>query len=197
MRTDEVIEKDVVEALTPDSRGRELSAMDEAMSIFGVTEGVNQMADRHPAGTRVPTDDEIIDNVLLKLAATADLDVLDLAVSVKAGTVTLRGTVNAYWKKDFAERLIASEPGITTIDNHLAVAPTTNRVDQAIARDIVSSLEALDEVDAERVEVSVVDGTATLTGPVPDWSALQSALEAALHAICIKSVKNNLVITGK
>ena len=47
-----------------------------------------------------------------------------MEVIVSAGRVTLRGTVDAYWKKNHAETLVADEPGVIFIENLLAVVPT-------------------------------------------------------------------------
>ncbi len=49
---------------------------------------------------------------LLKLAVIPDVNILASKVSVKNGTVTLRGIENAYWKRAYIAKVVSSElPG--------------------------------------------------------------------------------------
>ena len=220
MRTDELIKQDIVYELTRDTRvdastvevtvdnGRatltgeaptllaKSAATDDALAILGVIEVDNLMTVKYPAAVRVPTDAEIKENVLTKLAANPDIDVLDLDVLVDAGVVTLKGTVDAYWKRTFLEDLVAPEAGVIFIENHVAVTPTDDVLDKVIAEDIVTSLEARSIVDADDIEVSVSNGVVELTGSVPSWAARQAAANAALHPAGVKMLQNNLVVTG-
>ncbi|MFO7970884.1 MAG: BON domain-containing protein, partial [Desulfobacterales bacterium] len=57
----------------------------------------------------------------MKLAANPDINLLDMDIEVNAGRVVLRGTVEAYWKKLYAENLIEAEPGVVFIENQVHV----------------------------------------------------------------------------
>lgn len=217
-RTDELIKKDVTDELVRDIRvdasqievtvangvialkgyaptylGRS-AATECALSVLGVAEVSNQIVVRYPETAAVPTDSEIETTIREKLAANPDIDLIDLIVSVDAGAVTLKGTVDAYWKKAYAEMLVAPEPGVTMIENHLAVTPTEEVIDRDIANDIMASLEARAAVDAENVDVSVVNGTVTLSGMVRDWVARRAADDAALYTAGVVRVDNNLEV---
>ena len=220
MRTDEVIKNSIVYELARDTRidasktevlvenGRvtlsgevptllgKSAATEDALSILGVTEVDNLMGVNYPATFTVPTDAEIKQNILSKLVASPDLDVLDLDVTVDAGVVTVKGTVDAYWKKTFVEDLVTFEAGVTFIENHVVVVPTDDVIDKVIAEDIVASLEERALVDADDIDVSVSDGEVELTGSVPNWAARQTAANAALYTAGIKMLDNNLVISG-
>jgi len=220
MRNDEVIKNSIVYELARDTRidaantevtvenGRvtltgatptflgKSAATEDALSILGVTEVDNLMVVNYPATFTVPTDAEIKQNILSKLVASPDLDVLDLDVTVDAGVVTVKGTVDAYWKKTFVEDLVTFEAGVTFIENHVAVVPTDDVIDKVIAEDIVASLEERALVDADDIDVSVSDGEVELTGSVPNWAARQTAANAALYTAGIKMLDNNLVISG-
>jgi osmotically-inducible protein OsmY len=169
---------------------------EDALAILGVTEVDNLIVVTYPATVTVPTDAEIRDNVISKLAGNPDIDVIDLDVTVNAGVVTLKGTVDAYWKRTFVEDLVSFEAGVLLIENHVAVVPTDDVLDKIIAEDIVASLEERTIVDADDIEVSVSDGVVELTGAVPNWAARQAAVNAALYTAGVKMVNNNLVITG-
>ncbi len=219
MKTDELIKQSVVYELGRDMRvdaskievtvdnGRvtltgeaptllgKSAATDDALAILGVVDVDNLIVVKYPSTIRIPTDAEIKENVLMKLAGNPDIDVLDLDVTVDAGVVILRGTVDTYWKRAFLEDLVAPEAGVTFIENHVAVTPTDDVHDKVIAEDIVASLEARANVDADDIEVSVSDGVVELTGSVPDAAARQAAAKAAFHPAGVKMLHNNLVIT--
>ncbi len=219
MRTDELIKQSVVYELSRDTRvdaskvevtvdngqvtltgeaptllGKS-AATDDALAILGVIEVDNLIVVKYPSSIRVPTDAEVKSNILMKLAGSPDIDVLDLEVTVDAGVVTLRGTVDAYWKRSFVENLVAPEAGVIFIENHVAVTPTDEVLDKAIAEDIVTSLEARALVNADDIEVFVSDGAVELTGSVSDWAAREAAANAALHTAGVKSLQNNLLIS--
>ncbi len=219
-KTDELIKRDVVEQLIGDSRVdaskisvevnngnvtlrgevptyfSRISAYEDAYGILGVTNVRNHLVVEHPPAFSLPTDDDIKINVSNRLAANPDIDLIDMEVDVTAGQVTLRGTVDAFWKKLHAEQLAANEPGVVSIENHLAVVPTEDIVDKAIAEDIIDSLERKALVDAEDITVRVRDGDVTLTGSVPSWAARRAAEDSALHAAGVKNVTNRLTVTG-
>ncbi len=219
-RADELIKKNVTDELVRDTRvdaskvhievdkGTVLlkgevpsylakaAAAEDALSVLGVIDIKNHLLVRYPPTVTVPPDTEIESAIRTKLAANPDIDLLDLNVTVTAGEVTLRGTVDAFWKKGYAEMLVETEPGVTFINNHLAVVPSDDVVDQDIANDIVYSLETRAAVDAENVDVSVVNGIVTLTGEVFDWSARRSAEDAAVHTAGVVRVDNNLAVAA-
>ena len=110
--------------------------------------------------------------------------------------VTLRGTVDAMWKKIHAEDIVSLEPGVVLIENHLAVVPERDLVDQEIARDIVTKLESKVAVDADDVNVRVRDGQVNLSGTVPSWLARNEAHNSALFTRGVVDVTNRLVVSG-
>lgn len=172
------------------------SAFEDARGILGVTDVINQLSVNYPAGVSVPVDSEIETNIENRFSSSPDIDPVDLEVIVNAGRVTLKGTVDAYWKKLHAEELTAIEPGVAMIENHLAVVPTDDIVDKAIAEDIINSLETKDGVDADDVTVRVKDGEVTLTGSVSTWTARKAADEATFYTAGVTNVTNRLSVAS-
>jgi osmotically-inducible protein OsmY len=219
-RTDELIKQDIVDELVRDNRVdasrisvevsngtvtlrgevptyfSRSSAYDIAQGTLGVTNVRNQLIVEYPATIPVPTDSEIENSIRSRLAANPDVDLIDLEVIVSAGEVTLRGTVDAYWKKMYVEDIVSTEPGVVLIENHLAVVPSDDIVDKVVAEDIVDSLETRAAVDADDVNVRVRDGEVTLTGTVPSWNARWAAEEAAMYTAGVKNVTNRTAVTG-
>ena len=215
-RTDELIKQDVTDELVRDTRvdaskihvevengvvrlkgeaptylGR-ASATEDALAVLGVLEVSNRITVRYPETVDIPTDAAIESRIRDRIALNPDVDLLDLEVTVHAGAATLRGTVDAYWKKEHVESLAAPEPGVTFIENHVAVVPTEDVIDQDIANDVVASLEARAAVNADEISVSVDNGAVTLTGKVTDWVARRSAEHAALYTAGVTRIDNYL-----
>jgi osmotically-inducible protein OsmY len=217
---DELIKKDVLAQLVRDSRVdtskinvtvdngtvtlkgevptyfEKICANEDAEGILGVTDVRNNLLVKYPPTRALPMDSEIKSSIRNRLAANPDLDLIDLDVTCTGGRVTLKGTVDAYWKKVHAENLVGHEPGVEMIENHLAVVPSHDILDKVIAEDIVASLESKSAVDADDVTVRVKEGNAILSGSVPSRTARRAAEEAALLTAGVKSVENKLTVRG-
>lgn len=166
------------------------AAYDIALETTGVISVDNRISVFYKPSFTPPTDPELHASILGKLARSPDIDVFDTEIDVESGIVTLRGTVDSYWKMLHAENLVASEAGVVTVNNHLAIVPTEDFIDEDIAKDIIQSLESRSTVSADDVTVSVQDGHVTLTGVVPSWAAKQAAFRAALYSFGVLEVEN-------
>jgi osmotically-inducible protein OsmY len=69
------------------------------------------------------TDDEITDNVLVKLASDADLGGIKFEVTVHQGAVTLKGKVRNEKQKSKAEKVTKKVKGVTSVVNELVISP--------------------------------------------------------------------------
>lgn len=217
-RTDELIKQDVVDQLVRDPRldashitvdvtdgivylsgdapsllGKQV-ATEDALSLFGVVDAVNNIEVRYPSTVSLPADSEIAASLRVRLAANPDVDITDLDITVAGGVVTLRGTVDTFWKKSYVASLVVGEPGVTYVVNELAVVPTGDFIDEDIARDVVASLEARALVNADNVEVRVSDGKVYLTGTVSGRAARSAAVDAALYTAGVVEVVDNLKV---
>ncbi|WP_045221915.1 BON domain-containing protein [Desulfonatronum thioautotrophicum] len=166
------------------------AAYDVALETTGVTSVDNLISVLYQPPFSPPADPELRATILSKLARNPDINVLDTEITVEAGLVTLRGTVNSYWEKLHAEELVASEAGVVAVNNHLAIVRTDDFMDEEIAADIIQSLESRSAVSADDVTVSVQDGHVTLTGVVPSWAAKQAAFRSALFTFGVVDVQN-------
>lgn len=219
-RADHLIENDVVNQLQWDNRVDETdihvevsngvvnltgsvprylskkAAEADAQNVFGVIRLANNLQISHPPNLPVPSDDYLRESIQNTLMNNPDVNMVDLEIMVNGGIVNLEGTVDAYWKKIHTETLIELEPGVVGIENHLAVVPTDDVSDQIIASEIVQSLEANPDINAEDIDVTVERGIVTLTGIVPGWNVHKAAYEAALYKSGVIDVKNLLVVSG-
>ena len=109
---------------------------------------------------------------------------------VHQGHVTLTGPVDWMFQKNQAEGLVRHIPGVVGVFNHIEV------VRKAAARDIrkriVEALHRSADVNARQVEVSILDGVATLSGTVGSWLQREAAERAAGAAPGVIRVDNRI-----
>jgi osmotically-inducible protein OsmY len=108
--------------------------------------------------------------------------------------VTLEGTIDSFWKKVRVESAIRSLSGVIRVANNIAVVPTENFTDGAIAEDIMASMDRNRWLKPDDVNLTVENGQVTLTGSVPTWSAKRAAHDAALYTPGVKMVDDRLEV---
>lgn len=172
------------------------SAVEDASHVRGVVDVVDRLGVRYPEVVETPTDDRIAANVENVLDWTPDIDIVDVAVSVSGGVVTLEGTVDALWKRAFAEELVLGLGGVVGVENHLAIVPGEDIDDQAIADALMAALERRPHIDPSDINVTVEEGVVTLGGTVPSILAQQIAFETARRTVGVREVANHTTVAG-
>ncbi|MGV9103489.1 MAG: BON domain-containing protein [Candidatus Thorarchaeota archaeon] len=217
-RTDEAIKKDIIDELYWDDRvdssditvqvdngdvtldgtvsdyTSSKNAVIDAWDAEGVTKVENNLEVEIPTEVSVPTDSEIKSNIADMLDWNSSIDASEIDVDVSAGVVTLDGVVDAYWKKLRAEDVASRATGVLNVVNELAVVPTEDVLDKAIAEDVVSALETKFTVNADDVDVKVEDGVVTLSGTLPSWTSYRAAMDAAENTLGVTDVVDQLII---
>lgn len=163
-------------------------------AVLGSTEVDNQLKVLLSSNISVSTDDTTALNVINALIWDSEIDAIKIDISVIGGVTTLRGTVDAHWKKFEAENLAYAITGVIDVVNKLAVVPTKKSQDEEIARNIEDALERNINIKAEDVSVIVENGRVTLTGYVYNWAASRVAFSTASHTKGVIKVINALAI---
>ena len=215
-QTDERIKKDIVDQLFWDDRlnaadvnvdvanGQVIlfgkvatnqartAAEEDARAIHGVHSLENQIAVRVAAPPELADIGNRVERVL---EWNPDVDHAKIDVTVQEdGVVTLRGAVNALWKKAAAEELVLTIQGVQGVSNELTVVPTENVVDDVVANEILGALRRNMYIDEHRIDVTVEKGRATLSGTVPSWVAYRGADHAAQNTPGVIDISNQLVV---
>ena len=99
-------------------------AEEDTKEIEGIAEVINHLQVQYPSTATIPIDEEIASNVANALTWDPDIDANKIDVSVIGGLRTLRGTVDAYWKKFQVQDIGYGITGVIDIINELAVVPT-------------------------------------------------------------------------
>ncbi len=172
--------------------GAKIAADRDAWNLAGVRLVKNKLDVE--TKVEVPSDDRIQEMVNNKILANTNLYSFKIDSDVNAGIVTLKGTVDAYWKKITAETEAQTVPGVINVINKIAIAPREDYVDEEVAKDIVDAMSRKATVPARDVNVTVKDGKVNLTGTVPNWTAFYEAERAAERTLGVIDIDNNLRI---
>lgn len=219
-RSDEDIKRDILEQLEWDTRLDESridaevhdgivtlkgtapsqyardTAYTDAWSIRGVREVLVDVDVHHGPSVHPADDARVQTEVFNTLNTNASIDASKIFVDCHHGRVTLTGTVDAFWKKGYAQSLASAVIGVIDIDNQLSIVPTHKASDEEIAGNVVGALARDVRVRAEDVNVVVENGVVKLSGSLPDYHAREAALGAAIYTPGVVDVEDHLTVSA-
>lgn len=118
----------------------------------------------------------------------------NIEIFVENGRAALDGTVSTYWEKVAAEEAAARVAGVQAVVNRLVVVPTERVLDKTIAENIVSALDAHPEISPESIDVSVSDGTVTLSGSLPTRRLYDVAMDASRYTTGVVNIEDKIAV---
>lgn len=216
VRTDEDIQRDVLEELKWDIRVRpneigvavkdgivtltgwvdsylkKIAAEEDAHRVPGVKAVVNDIEVRLP-GSAERTDADLAKAVLDALKWDAGIPTDKIDVTVDHGWVTLKGEVDYYFQKRDAEHAVERISGVRGVTNLLTVKPqpTPDDLKQQIEQALVRNAET----DAKRITVEVQGSKVVLRGTVSSYAEKKAAEETAWSTPGVTEVDNHIVIS--
>ena len=111
---------------------------------------------------------------------------------VHNGHVTLTGSASWLFQRTDAEKAVRHIKGVRGVTNYIDVSSAA--VSRDVGRRIIQAFNRNADIDARRVEVTVLGGVATLTGVVPTWSQREAVEWAAASAPGITRVDNLITV---
>ena len=121
----------------------------------------------------------------------------EVAVSEKAGTVTLRGTVRSLHQRRVAIDIAKSVGGVSAVKDELVVDPRDHWDDDQVRGAALQALVSRADVPDGMVEIHVADGWLTLSGQVKRQEESNAAFEAVSGLPEVGGVTNKIqVITA-
>jgi osmotically-inducible protein OsmY len=137
-------------------------------------------------------DSDIIANVSAALRRDPYVDRYDINVSAENGKAYLYGAVDSEFDKARAEDVASRVKGVVDVENLLDVREAQPwKSDRAIKEDVQDQLYWDGLVDEAKVDVSVEDGVASLSGTVDTWYQYTKAAEDA-RAGGAREIRNDL-----
>lgn len=117
-----------------------------------------------------------------------------VAVTEKAGTVTLRGTVRSLHQRRAAIEIAKSVRGVRAVEDELLVDPRDHYRDDELRGSALQALMANDEVPIDQINVTVANGWLTLTGRVKRQSESNAAFETVSTLQGVGGITNKIEV---
>jgi osmotically-inducible protein OsmY len=172
------------------SYAQKWAALRAAERVEGVVAVVDDLVIELP-GRSVRDDVDIATDIAHRLRSNVSVpDTVD--AEVRDGHVTLRGEVEWSYQREAAEREVRNTYGVTGITNLITIKPKVKP--QEIERRIADAIERMADLDAQRIHVSLDDGTVHLRGRVHTWYEKRLAEREAASAPGVTHVDNQIEV---
>lgn len=165
-----------------------LAAERAAKQVRGVRAVANDLEVTLVAGR---TDADIAADAAAMLRLHSDIPASVQAV-VHHGVLRLSGTVPWYYLYLESEKTVRHLRGVRQVINDITIAPVETGRD--LRKRIAHALYRNAALDAKRIDVTVGDHVARLTGVATSWQQRQAAERAAYDAPGITMVDNQIIV---
>jgi osmotically-inducible protein OsmY len=118
----------------------------------------------------------------------------NVSAVVRAGWLTLSGTVEWYFQKVAAERVVRFLAGVRGVTDLLLVEHPARAEPARIKADIEAALRRSAELDAGRIHVEAHGDVVVLKGTVRSWAEREDATRAAWNAPGVTMVDDELTL---
>jgi osmotically-inducible protein OsmY len=160
--------------------------------VRGVLDVANDVQVQLP-GSHTRTDTEIARAVRQALEWDVLVPADRIQSTVADGVITLEGAVHLGHEWEAAERAVRNLAGVRRVVNKLIVSGPAIEADE-IRQDIEAALERRADRTAKHLQISVEDGTVTLSGPVHSWAEREAVLGAVRYTPGVRAVEDKLFI---
>lgn len=123
----------------------------------------------------------------------------NIKVSVNNCIVTLTGTVDAYYKKNKAQKAVTRVMGVKSVIEKLDVRlpSAIEKTDSEIKDAVINELKWHSSVVEDKIKVKVNNGIVALDGEV-EWDFQRTAIRHSIENLTgVKGIINNLVVVPK
>ncbi len=164
----------------------------DALMVPGVREVDNQTTIVYPAGVKKPEKRELKASILNRFLWNPNIPASEIDVDVFDGNVTLRGTVDGYWKKIRAQEIVYRMRGVVKVKNELAVVPSKEYSDKEVAQSIIAAMERSEYIDSQRIELQVERGVVSVAGKLDGRNQIQEVLRIVKFTKGVRDLVNLL-----
>ena len=168
------------------------AAVHAAERVAGVTAVTDELRVDVPA-LHVRNDEDIARAAINALEWDVWVPTQIIKVKVESGWITLDGEVDYKYEQTAAEEAVRNLTGVRGVIN-LITLKKPDVLPSEIKTSIEQALRRAAEVDADRINVSVVKDKVILDGKVSSWAERQEAERAAWSAPGVTTVEDLLVI---
>jgi osmotically-inducible protein OsmY len=164
-----------------------------AKRVKGVEAVANDIEVRLASSSRL-TDPELARNAVLALRAELPMSHERIKAVVRDGYITLEGSLEWGYQRDWAERAVRQLQGVLGVFNQITVTPRVQPSD--VKKKIQEAFVRSAQIDARRITVEAREGEVTLRGKVRSWAEREEAQETAWAAPGVVRVKNEISVSA-
>jgi osmotically-inducible protein OsmY len=137
-----------------------------AVRLAETVKGVRAVSDRIQINVKARPDADVQRDVKEALSSNAATDSFPIEVAVRAGAVTLSGTLHSHVEQTVAERVAEGVKGVSALHDELKIADVAARPDREILADVQSRFRWDQRLNDGLLQPAVEDGKVTLSGLV-------------------------------
>lgn len=171
-----------------------IAAASDAYLIAGINKVENNLKVEYPISSYLPSDEEIVENVINTLKWQSHVSTVNLRVDSNGGIVTLSGKTETLWGKNKAEEIVNGIHGVLGVVNKLEVELSRTVIDLEIEKDIQKAFERSAIIDEDKIKVDVNKGTVHLTGAVTNFPIKKEAIDIATYTKGVINVIGDITI---
>ncbi|HME02951.1 MAG TPA: BON domain-containing protein [Solirubrobacteraceae bacterium] len=165
-------------------------ARKDAERVYGVKSVKNELEVRLLDEHR--REDADLRGDVLKAFALDFLIPSTVDAKVRAGNVTLKGTVDWQYEREEAEFVAANVLGVIDVVDEIKLKGSPKA--KAVKEDIKGALERNAALDADNLSVTTSNGTVKIKGVVNSWSEHDEAVSAAWAAPGVTDVDDRILV---
>jgi osmotically-inducible protein OsmY len=128
--------------------------------------GVMGVVDKLEVTPSYRCDMDIAQDVRHRIVNSVAIESSNIKVACTSGTIELTGKVGSWSEREEADLLASEVRGVKDVQNYLSLSWNKDRSDEAIKKDVAAALTRDVYLTDLPIDVSVKNGTVTLTGSV-------------------------------
>lgn len=169
---------------------RKLAAQDLAVAVTDAAHVDNRL-EVSPPGS--PEDEDVAEDVRAHLEEQESLVKAAIVVEVRAGRVTLAGTVASESERTLAQDTALHAPGVQQVANHLVVDPAARTESVVVGHELEHALASEPGLEGSELRIAVSGAVAVLSGTAKSRDQVDDAL-ALVRQVWIGDLRDEVVI---
>jgi len=142
----------------------------------------------------IPSDNELKSRIEYALLLDPIIDSDSIEIEVSNREVSMKGCLDALWKKRKVKNIAINTKGVISIDDEIGIVPSRDYSDEEITHELEKAIDRRPVVSQDDVEVMVSDGEVTLEGSVPNWFTYSQVKVSSENTLGVTNVIDRIKI---
>lgn len=170
------------------------AAIENVWKVNDVLSLKNNLKIDWPSSITFPSDEDVVKTALKIIEYHPELNLEKIDIKVENLRLTIKGTVDAYWKKIEMEDVLFSISGLRKIVNELVIVPSEIFLDEEVAREITGAIERSSSAELHTIDIKVENGIVYIAGYVENYQAYNAILSILYCTLGVVYIYDELTI---